>query len=246
MEEIRSRVDDIVQDQETAEKLKPYYQLFCKRPTFSDTYLPTFNRSNVQLVDTDGQGVDRITEKGLVVNGHEYEVDCIIFATGFEVGSDYSHRAGCDIYGREGKALSEHWRDGARSLHGMSSHGFPNMFTLHAIQGGLTINITHLLDELAKHQAHIIKNTLEKGCDTVEVSQQAEGRWVETILSYAGKGPMSEIAGPGCTPSFFNNEGKSDDPVAIQSASYGGGSVEFFNLLDEWRKAGSFEGLEFK
>nr|MCS5567039.1 NAD(P)/FAD-dependent oxidoreductase [Pseudomonadales bacterium] len=94
MNEIRDRVDELVEDPAVAESLKPYYQMFCKRPTFNDEYLPTFNRPNVELVDTEGQGVDRITKRGLVVKNKEYEVDCIIFATGFEVGTGYARRAG--------------------------------------------------------------------------------------------------------------------------------------------------------
>ena len=102
MNQIRARVDAVVEDKATAEALKPWYRQFCKRPTFNDEYLPTFNRPNVRLVDTRGRGVDRVTEAGLVFDGVEYEVDCIIFATGFEVGTAYTRRAGYEIYGRGG------------------------------------------------------------------------------------------------------------------------------------------------
>src|SRR5438876_1114099 len=87
MEQVRSRVDEIVEDKETADALKPWYRQFCKRPCFHDEYLDTFNRPNVTLVDTEGRGVERMTERGIVANGVEYEVDCIIYATGFEVGT---------------------------------------------------------------------------------------------------------------------------------------------------------------
>ena len=155
MEEIRARVDEFVEDEAVAEKLKPYYKMFCKRPTFNDEYLPTFNRENVTLVDTDGQGVDRITETGLVVDGVEYEVDCIIYSTGFEVGTSYTRRAGYDVIGRDGKKLSDHWRNGTRTLHGMGSHGFPNVFIMNTSQGAFTANFPHLLDESAVHQAPV-------------------------------------------------------------------------------------------
>jgi len=134
MEEIRNRVDEFVEDPDTAEKLKPYYKMFCKRPTFNDDYLPTFNRDNVELVDTNGQGVDRITEKGLVV-----------YSTGFEVGTSYTRRSGYDVTGKNGKTLSDHWREGTRSLHGMSCHGFPNLFIMNTSQGAFTANFPHLL-----------------------------------------------------------------------------------------------------
>ena len=243
MEEIRARVDELVEDPDVAEQLKPYYKMFCKRPTFNDEYLPTFNRPNVQLVDTDGRGVERITENGLVVDGVEYHVDCIIYSTGFEVGTSYTRRAGYDVVGRDGNALSDHWRDGTRTLHGMGSHGFPNIFVMNASQGGFTANFPHLLDEAAVHQAHIIAHTLALGCKTVEVSQQAEDDWIQTILGFEG-GPLSGLGGPDCTPGYYNNEGQ-PNPNAAQSAPYGGGSIQFFELLHAWREDGNFEGLEF-
>ena len=244
MEEIRARVDELVEDDDVAEKLKPYYKMFCKRPTFNDDYLPTFNRSNVTLVDTDGQGVERITEKGLVVDGVEYEVDCIIYSTGFEVGTSYTRRSGYDVIGREAKSLSDHWRDGTRSLHGMGSHGFPNVFIMNTSQGGFTANFPHLLDESAVHQAHIIAHALAQGYNTVEVTATAEEEWIDTIVGFKG-GPLGGLGGADCTPGYYNNEGQ-PNPNAQQSAPYGGGSIRFFELLKEWREDGNFEGLTFK
>ena len=244
MEEIRARVDEFVEDDDVAEKLKPYYNMFCKRPTFNDHYLPTFNRSNVTLVDTDGQGVECITEKGLVVDGVEYEVDCIIYSTGFEVGTSYTRRSGYDVIGRGSKSLSDHWRDGTRSLHGMGSHGFPNVFIMNTSQGGFTANFPHLLDESAVHQAHIIAYALAEGYKTVEVTAAAEEEWVNTIVGFNG-GPLGGLGGADCTPGYYNNEGQ-PNPNARQSAPYGGGSIRFFELLKKWREDGNFEGLTFK
>jgi cyclohexanone monooxygenase len=243
MEEIRARVDEFVEDETVAEKLKPYYKMFCKRPTFNDEYLPTFNRSNVTLVDTDGQGVERITEKGLVVDGVEYEVDCIIYSTGFEVGTSYTRRSGYDVIGRDDKRLSDHWRDGTRTLHGMGCHGFPNVFIMNTSQGGFTANFPHLLDESAVHQAHIIAYAMNEGYSTVEVTEKAEEEWVKTILGFSG-GPLGGLGGADCTPGYYNNEGQ-PNPNAMQSAPYGGGSIRFFELLKAWREDGSFEGLKF-
>ncbi len=244
MEEVRARVDQLVDDPETAEKLKPYYQMFCKRPTFNDEYLPTFNRPNVHLVDTDGRGVERITERGLVVAGREYEVDCIIYSTGFEVGTSYTRRAGLDAIGPGGRALSEHWRDGTRSLHGMSSHGFPNLFVAQISQAAFTANFPHLLEECAIHQAHIIAHALENGFSEVEVTREAEEAWVQRILGFEG-GPLAGLGGPDCTPGYYNNEGQ-EHPHAAQSAPYGPGSISFFELLAKWRAEGTFEGMQFR
>ena len=244
MNEIRARVDDLVDDPEVAEKLKPYYQMFCKRPTFNDDYLPTFNRPNVELVDTLGKGVDRITEKGLVVGDVEYEVDCIIFATGFEVGTSFARRAGYEIHGRDGKTLTEKWEDGVSSLHGMQSHGFPNCFLMHMFQAAFTANYPHLLEELTTHIAYIIGEAVNKEAKVVEVSPEAEAAWVQTILEKGG-GAAGPIGGPDCTPGYYNNEGQEREPNAMQAAPYGGGSIEYFKLLDTWRKEGDLAGLEF-
>ena len=244
MNEIRSRVDDLVETPGVAEKLKPYYRMFCKRPTFNDEYLPTFNRPNVKLVDTEGKGVDRITECGLVVAGVEYEVDCIIFATGFEVGTSYARRAGYEIVGSRGQTLSDKWAGGMSTLHGMQSRGFPNCFFMHIGQAAFTANFPHLLEELTTHLAHIIGHTLERGARTVEVSQDAEEAWVATIVE-KGLGAMGALGGADCTPGYYNNEGQAREPSAIQAAPYGGGSIEFFQLLEQWRADGDFAGLEF-
>ncbi|MFN5603092.1 MAG: monooxygenase, partial [Actinomycetes bacterium] len=112
MEQIRSRVDQLVTDPSTASALKPWYRQFCKRPCFHDEYLDTFNRPNVHLIDTDGQGVQLITEKGVVVNGVEYELDCLIYATGFEVGTEYTRRSGYELHGVDGETLTQHSADG--------------------------------------------------------------------------------------------------------------------------------------
>lgn len=136
MESIRRRVDEIVEDPATADKLKAYWGKHCKRVCFHDEYLPAFNRDNVRLVDTDGRGVDRITENGLVVDGVEYPVDLIIYASGFEVTTDLHHRLGFNPRGVDGIALSERWAQGAHTLHGVLASGFPNMLLISLVQGG--------------------------------------------------------------------------------------------------------------
>ncbi len=241
MNEIRTRAEQLVDDPNTAEALKPYYRMFCKRPCFHDEYLQTFNLDNVTLVDTDGQGVEKITEKGIVVAGVEYEVDCLIFATGFEVGTSYARRSGYEIIGRTGDSLTDKWADGVRTLHGMLSRDFPNCFIMSPSQGGFTVNYPHMLDELAVHIAHIVSHALENDIATVEVSEEAEQQWVDIILD---KGTGLPIGGAGCTPGYYNNEGKPSVTFA-QAAPYGEGATPFFNILKQWREAGDFDGVEF-
>jgi len=182
MNELRARIEALVEDPDTSESLKPWYRMFCKRPCFHDQYLQTFNRDNVTLVDTEGQGVERITESGVVVAGVEYPVDCIVYATGFEVGTGFQRVSGFEIYGRDGLSLSDKWADGIRTLHGMHIHGFPNCFLMSTIQGGFTVNYPHMLDEVATHVAHIVGHALAIEKEVVETSAEAEAGWVQTIL----------------------------------------------------------------
>ena len=242
MEEIRARVDSIVKDPKTAEALKPYYRQFCKRPCFHNEYLETYNRPSVTLIDTQGRGVDRITAKGVEVQGREYELDCLIYATGFEVGTDYSHRAGIELLGRDGVSLTEAWADGVRSLHGMHVHGFPNCFILSNSQAGFTVSYPHLLDEQAKHIAYIVNAASDKNCVEVEVTQESEASWIQQCIDKArDAGDFLE----NCTPGYYNNEGRSGNRNA-QDGFYGGGSIEFFHILQQWRDDGGLDGLRLK
>ena len=221
MESIRKRVEESIDDPEIAEALKPWYALFCKRPCFDDEYLPTFNRENVDLIDTGGLGVEKITTKGVVVAGREYEVDCIIFATGFEVGTGYERRAGCEVLGADGRTLTEKWDEhGVSTLHGLQTSGYPNYFMLGANQGAFTVNFPHLLEEAATNTVCIIKHTVDEGYLTVDVLQEAEDEWVKTIVEKA-RGPIG--SGPGsteCTPGYYK-------------------------LMEDWRNNGDFKGLKF-
>lgn len=240
MEQIRARANELVDDPQTADALKPWYRQFCKRPCFHDDYLPTFNLPNVELIDTHGKGVDRVTETGIVVGDTEYEIDCLILATGFEVGTDYTRRAGYDIVGRGGVRLSEKWADGMRTLHGMHGHGFPNCFIMSPAQAGFTANFPHLLNEQSTHIAYIVKTCAESNYRVVEATQDAEDEWVETI-SRLNRRARKFLES--CTPGYYNNEGKPGERSG-QNAPFGGGSMAFFALLKEWRAEGNMNGLE--
>jgi cation diffusion facilitator CzcD-associated flavoprotein CzcO len=242
MEEIRARVDTIITDRATAEALKPWYRQFCKRPCFHDEYLQAFNRPNVTLVDTDGRGIECITPAGVMVGGREYQVDCLIYATGFEVGTDYTRRAGYDVVGSEGISLSEYWRHGMRSLHGMHVHGFPNMFVLGHTQGGFTVNYPHLLEEASAHLAHILRHAIDHDLSTVEATAEGEADWLVTLAESARDIRTFQEQ---CTPGYYNNEGQ---PAAggFLGSSYGSGPMPYFKLLADWRDAGTFTGLELR
>ena len=239
MEQIRARAQELVNDENTAESLKPYYRQFCKRPCFHDDYLQTFNKSNVHLVDTEGKGVEKITKHGVVFDGKEYKVDCLIYATGFEVGTSYTRRSGYDVIGKNKTSLSKKWENGIRTMHGMHVEGFPNCLIMGQQQSAFTVNYPHLLDEQSKNIAYIIKHVQDNKIKTLEVSKKAEEEWVQTIIESA------QIAIgflESCTPGYYNNEGNPTERSA-QNGSYGGGSIAFFALMEKWREEDKLKGL---
>jgi cation diffusion facilitator CzcD-associated flavoprotein CzcO len=244
MTEIRARVDAIVRDATTAEGLKPWYRQLCKRPCFHDEYLDTFNQPGVHLVDTDGKGVERIDATGAWVAGVHYDLDCLIFASGFEVGTEHARRAGFETIGRDGVTLSDHWKGGMRSMHGIHTRGFPNAFFVSLTQAAnLVSNVTHNLVEAGTTIAAIIAHALKNNVSEVEVTADAEREWIATL-----QGNSMAFAGIGeCTPGYYNNEGQPiDERQTLNMSRYPHGPVAYFEYIDTWRTSGKFEGLEFR
>jgi cation diffusion facilitator CzcD-associated flavoprotein CzcO len=243
MNEIRARVDAVVRDPATAEALKPWYRQLCKRPCFHDEYLDAYNEPSTHLVDTDGRGVERIDETGAWVAGVHYELDCLIFASGFEVGTNHTRRNGFEAVGRDGITLTEHWADGMRTLHGMHVRNFPNLFIIGGAQAAnLISNVTSNSGEAAITIAAVVAHAVAVGAEQVEVSAEAEEEWVRSL---DGARPM--LANPDCTPGYYNNEGK---PLAprdqLGGVGYPQGPVAFFEHIDAWRAKGDFDGLELR
>jgi cyclohexanone monooxygenase len=241
MESVRQRIASLVEDEKTAEALKPWYHYFCKRPGFSDDYLQTFNRPNVTLVDTEGQGVQRITPTGVVANGKEYALDCLVFATGFDFMTSYTREAGFSITGRDGLSLDSHWSRGARTLWGMQTRGFPNFFLMSLLQSGVSINYMHIADAQTRYIATVIAHCLKNGVATVEPSAEAENTWVERCveLSSARKAFLEA-----CTPGYFNQEGQ-PRPENELNMPFGGGPHAYLDLVTAAREGGFAENLEF-
>jgi cation diffusion facilitator CzcD-associated flavoprotein CzcO len=232
MNELRDRVASVVEDPATAELLKPWYRYMCKRPTFSDHYLDTFNRPNVTLVDTaDHGGVSRITENALVVGDTEYAVDCIVFATGFAVGKSGVLSGQLPVHGRDGVSLLAHWRNGPRTLHGFYSDGFPNLFLLGSVQNAPSVNFVHILEEQATHVAEVVAEARKCGARYVEPSVEAVDAWVATIREKAHDLYKFQAE---CTPGYYNNEGRPRE----RSESFGDGPVAFHEVLRRWRANG--------
>ncbi len=240
MNGIRDRVSKTITDEKTAEALKAWYRPWCKRPTFNDEFLPSFNRGNVTLVDTNGQGVDYVTETGVVVDGVEYELDCLIFATGFEVGTAYTRQGQFEVIGQDGKSLTEYWGNGMRTYHGFYSVGFPNCFHMGLTQTGLSPNLTYMLDNQARHIAYIVEEVNKRGLKSFQPEPEAEAEWVKTVLA---PNMMTDYLAQ-CTPGYYNNEGKSGQGEGFFEGHYPDGAVQFFQMLEQWREEGQLRGLD--
>ncbi|WP_280420793.1 flavin-containing monooxygenase [Nocardia carnea] len=241
MERVRQRVDAIVEDPATAAALKPYYRFLCKRPCFNDEYLPTYNRPNVTLVDVSAtKGVERITADGIIANGVEHQVDCIIFASGFEITTELDRRYGIHPFtGRDGLSLYEHWRDGYRTLHGLTSNGFPNIFFTGFIQGGVTASTTDMFDQQATHASYIIGEALNRAATVVEPTPEAVEQWCATIKETAVDNSNFQRE---CTPGYYNNEGEQNIRSHL-GEPYWPGFYALEELLQQWRGTGRLEGL---
>jgi cation diffusion facilitator CzcD-associated flavoprotein CzcO len=238
MEAMRARIDEVVEDPATAEALKPWYGKHCKRLCFHDDYLAAFNQPNVHLVDTDGRGVRQVTAAGPVVDDKQYELDLLIYASGFEVTTGLVSRLGFDPVGRDGVHLSERWHDGAHTLHGVLTHGFPNLLICHFIQAGFGLNFHHYLSELTTHLASIVATAVEQDLTSIEATVEAEDEWLAALWE-AGKGFGRYSAA--CTPSFHNSEG-ARTMAAARNVVHPGNLMRYAAHLERWREAGDLPG----
>jgi cyclohexanone monooxygenase len=241
MERVRRRVDTIVKDPATAEALKPYYRFMCKRPLSNNDYYDTFNRPNVHLVDvSETAGLEAMYEGGFIHRGEKIEVDCMIFASGFEVTSDLRRRWGIEtITGRDGVSIYDHWADGPRTLNGTMAHNFPNMFYSGYIQGGLNGNTTLQFGEQVRHASWIITQALDRGIKAVEPTQEGEDAYLK---EFREKELDLSTFLQECTPSYFTNEGDKEAKWFL-FRGWGGGWDDWQAKMQAWRDAGDMPGM---
>ena len=239
MARVRQRIADVIKDPATAELMMPWYSQSCKRPCFHDEYLPAFNRPNVHLVDTDGKGVNEINESGVIVNGVEYPVDLLIFASGFEVTTGYTHRLGFDPKGRNGVSLSEAWAEGPATLHGVLSNGFPNMFMISTVQGAQATNFVHSITEAAQHVAFLIEQCVKGDIATIEPETAAQDNWFETLFAQLWGIARYNAT---CTPGYLNSEGGGDMRSA-RAIAWMTSVLGFAEYVENWRQQGDLAGL---
>ncbi|KAI0129109.1 hypothetical protein BJ170DRAFT_360437 [Xylariales sp. AK1849] len=259
--ESRARVSNLVVDKKTAEKLTPWYPTWCKRPTFSDVYLQTYNQDNVRLVDTDGRGVESATPHGIVANGKEYALDILILSTGYispgVAAGNPAARTGIEVVGREGCSMTDKWTSqGATTLFGCATNGFPNLFWMGPSQAGVTANFLHVLEVLSRHVAYIVAQAHDRAGDrqkedvVVEVTKVAEENWSLRVLQ--GAAFFSGIAI--CTPSYLTNEGESlaqtvDHSEMMKrgkSSPWASGMLSYVGELEAWQNEGNLEGIEVR
>jgi cation diffusion facilitator CzcD-associated flavoprotein CzcO len=226
MMRIHRRVEEVVKDQKTADGLKPWYMHRCKRPCYDDEYLPAFNQPNVHLVDTDGKGISQISPKGVVFEGREYPVDVLIYATGFEVQVTGIYN---DIRGENGLELNEKYADGMRTVFGIHSAGYPNLFIMGGYQASFQFNLTFMLRTQGAHIAECIKYVRERNCATIDAVPETEQWWVDEVIRHRGRTNRNKD----CTPGYYNFEGEEN---RRQDGNYNGGFYQYFLHMEEVRK----------
>jgi cyclohexanone monooxygenase len=225
MMRIHKRIEEIVKNKTAAEALKPWYMFMCKRPCFDNDYLPTFNRPSVHLIDTRGKGITEITEKGPVFEGKQYEVDLLIYATGFEVQKTGIYN---QIRGGDGLDLNDKYRDGIRTLVGIHSHGYPNLFIMGGYQASFQFNLTDMLQSQGDHIAACIDYTRRHGYQTIDATPEAEEWWVQEVIKHRGKTSRNQD----CTPGYYNFEGEFQ---RRQDGNYNGGFNRYCTRMEEVR-----------
>jgi cation diffusion facilitator CzcD-associated flavoprotein CzcO len=217
MMRIHKRIEDIVEDPATAEALKPWYMFMCKRPCFHNEYLPTFNRPNVHLIDTNGKGITEIGPDGPIFEGKEFKLDLLIYATGFEVQKTGTYNA---ISGQGGLDLQDKYEEGIRTVLGIHTHGYPNMFIMGGYQASFNFNLTDVLQAQGDHIAACIDHVRKNGYDTMDCTAEAEEWWVEEVIAHRGKTSRNAE----CTPGYYNFEGEFN---RRQDGNYNGGFPKY-------------------
>jgi cation diffusion facilitator CzcD-associated flavoprotein CzcO len=251
-ERIRQRVEATVEDPVLAQKLQAWHPTWCKRPAFHDEYLPTFNRENVTLLDTNGKGADCFTVDSIVVDKQAYPVDMVICATGFRLPFTVSpaQNANATVIGRKGISMSEEWGEhGPSTQHGLLDLNFPNLFISGLWQGSNSPNYLFNVDVIAKQAAYILKEAKSRACGkpvSVTPTVEAAQNWGMQVLMHSA--PMAAAAG--CTPGYFNAEGSIDRaPIEKQmlmarSGLWGSGIEDFVQVVEAWREEGGMQGIE--
>lgn len=253
---LRKRVEELVTDNATAERLKAWYPSWCKRPCFHDHFLPTFNRENVSLVQTEPTGVQKASSRGLTVEGKEYDLDVIVFGTGYRAPAvdigEPSKMCNATITGAGGLSLPEKWLpQGPATLYGTMTSSFPNLFFTGPTQAGASASITYLFDITARHISEIISKLSSESPNPdqliLEPEAEAEEAWANKLASMAGWAAPVSV----CLPSYINNEGAAmtdmrEAAKMARAMPYPLGINAYSKVLEDWRAEGGYRGLRIR
>ncbi|GAA2852749.1 NAD(P)/FAD-dependent oxidoreductase [Streptosporangium fragile] len=177
---VHGKIRQIVKDPQTAADLCPEYPFGTKRPCMDTNYYETYNRENVHLVNLRRTPIMEITEKGVRTSDKEYTFDAIVYATGFDAMT--GALTNIDIRGRGGVSLKEAWSAGPRTYLGISSVGFPNMFTI--IGPGSPSVLSNMIVSIEQHVdwvADAIEYLGRQGLTAIEPTQEAQDAWVDHV-----------------------------------------------------------------
>jgi cyclohexanone monooxygenase len=184
---VRAKIADIVRDPVVAKRLQPStYPFGTKRLCLDTDYYETFNRPNVTLVDIQSEPIEEILPYGLRTGGKDYELDAVVFATGFDAMT--GSVAAIDIKGRNGVTLNQKWAEGPRTYLGLMSAGFPNLFII--IGPGSPSALSNVIVSIEQHVDWItdcIDHMRMRSLDRIEATIEAEDNWVEHVNEVAGR-----------------------------------------------------------
>jgi cyclohexanone monooxygenase len=177
-------------------------------------------------VDTHGKGITEINEKGPVFEGEQYELDLLIYATGFEVQKTGIYNS---IVGKGGLDLNDKYDDGVRTVLGIHTHGYPNLFIMGGYQASFQFNLTDMLQTQGDHIAACIGYVRDNGLNSLDPTDEAEEWWVQEVIKHRGKTSRNQD----CTPGYYNFEGEDN---RRQDGNYNGGFKTYFNHQGEVRE----------
>jgi cation diffusion facilitator CzcD-associated flavoprotein CzcO len=183
---VRDKIRETVRDPSVAELLVPRaYPIGAKRLCQDEGYFETFNRDDVTLVDIRSAPIEEITATGIRTAGGEYEVDAIVFATGFDALT--GALLAIDIRGRDGLTLTEAWGGGPRSYLGLMVAGFPNLFTVTGPGSPSVLsNMVVSIEQHVEWIADCIAALRDRGVDRIEATPAAQEAWMEHVAEVAG------------------------------------------------------------
>ena len=239
MEEIRARVDSIVADRCHGGGAQALVRLLLQAAVLPRRVPADVQPPQRQARRYPGQGRRADHEPAASSWTARRRARLPDFATGFEVGTDYSRRVGFDLVGRDGLTLTDKWRDGVRTFHGLTAHGFPNCFVLSIAQSGFTVNFPYLLDTQATHVAWVIAWALNNAASELEPSADAEAAWVEAVVE---RSTASAQRAKSCTPGYYNREGQANARTR-QGSFFFGTPTEYADILEASRMNGAPEGF---